>query len=334
MPDLFFTRDLFGRAADSAIASMSTSALALLSGVAYGFYKLILSHRREGWQGVKAHFAKDAVHGLIFGICWWALLFTYHLSVKVPSEIRMQADSAIVPLRSHAPTVPTFWVTKSPATHQHKAEIRLIFKDSPLFTPERKAHISAVIESFYRYLCGVGFTLPADIPPLGARPGRSISSAAIIPGSIYDAHLSLPEDKIDDPALIRALYSQWVFQDVIFGAYLVQGWPFSDDLATIYSCYYLSSFVDRDLCDYNWRNGEWVRALWDIRRAEGKQFTDKALLYTIKAWDPPITKPKDFNDLFAMRFIKGIGIRDNDFKHAELAGKILAQHSLGPSPQP
>jgi len=98
MPDSSFTYEILGRAASSAIASMSTSALALLSGLAYGIYKLILSYRREGWPGVRAHFVKDAMHGLIFGICWWALLYSYHLFYKVPSEIRAQAAAAHAPL--------------------------------------------------------------------------------------------------------------------------------------------------------------------------------------------------------------------------------------------
>ena len=82
---------------DSAIASMSTSALALLSGLAYGIYKLILSYRKERWKGVTEHFAKDVVHGLIFGLFWWAILLAYHLFIKVPHRIEAEADSIVAP---------------------------------------------------------------------------------------------------------------------------------------------------------------------------------------------------------------------------------------------
>jgi hypothetical protein len=39
--------------------------------------------------------------------------------------------------------------------------------------PERKAHISAAIDSLYHYLRGVGFTLPADIPPASSPKARA-----------------------------------------------------------------------------------------------------------------------------------------------------------------
>jgi hypothetical protein len=101
-----FNREMLGRAADSAIASMSTSGLALFSGVAYAIYKLILSYRKDGWAGMRNHFIKDVFHGLIFGACWWIILFSYHLWWRVPSEIRQEADNAVVPPSFRALPIP------------------------------------------------------------------------------------------------------------------------------------------------------------------------------------------------------------------------------------
>lgn len=123
-----FPWEVSQRALDSAIVSMSTSALALLSGVAYGIYKLILSHRREGWQGVKTHFAKDALHGLIFGICWWAILFAYHLFFKVPAEIRAQANNVTVPALQQRLSLPQSWDSETRPKKSHEPPIERIAK--------------------------------------------------------------------------------------------------------------------------------------------------------------------------------------------------------------
>ena len=88
-----FVGELFSRSLDSALASMSTSLLALISGIAYGLYRLVLTHRREGWSGVKKHLTSDGLHALVFGVCWWLLLFSYHLFIKLPSEIRKEAEA-------------------------------------------------------------------------------------------------------------------------------------------------------------------------------------------------------------------------------------------------
>jgi len=105
-----FYWEMFQRAMDSAIASMSTSALALLSGLAYGIYKLILSYRKEGWKGVREHFGKDVAHGLIFGLCWWTLLLAYHLFVKVPRGIAVEADNSVAPSARHPVPPPSAYL--------------------------------------------------------------------------------------------------------------------------------------------------------------------------------------------------------------------------------
>jgi hypothetical protein len=45
--------------------------------------------------------------------------------------------------------------------------VPLMFKDSPLFTPERRERIAKDINGFAEYLKGLGIPIPADIPPIG-----------------------------------------------------------------------------------------------------------------------------------------------------------------------
>jgi hypothetical protein len=123
MPDFWW--QLASRSLDSALASMSTSMLALISGVAYGIYRLVITHKNEGWEGVKKNLASDGLHAIVFGVCWWILLFSYHLFWKIPREIRAEAKSVSAPspprpmvpqIRySHTPLSPPFHVPPPPA---------------------------------------------------------------------------------------------------------------------------------------------------------------------------------------------------------------------------
>jgi len=92
---------------------MSTSLLAIISGIAYGIYRLYLSHRKEGWGGVKKNFFTDGFHAVIFGICWWALIFAYHFFYKVPSHIRLDANSQVAPAFKSVIMPPQGWERKS-----------------------------------------------------------------------------------------------------------------------------------------------------------------------------------------------------------------------------
>jgi len=48
--------------------------------------------------------------------------------------------------------------------------VALIFKESSLFTGERKARLSNEVNAFYRYLAEIGFNLPKEAPPLTRAP--------------------------------------------------------------------------------------------------------------------------------------------------------------------
>jgi hypothetical protein len=110
--DSNFYLELSSRAWQSALASMSTSGLALFSGLAYGLYRIFLAFRKERWRGVKEHLARDVLQAMIFGIFWWGVLFLYHLIVKVPSEIRTQANSVKVPQIYRTSEPSPLWLQK------------------------------------------------------------------------------------------------------------------------------------------------------------------------------------------------------------------------------
>jgi hypothetical protein len=69
---------------------MSSSVLAILFGACYMVFRLLISHRTEGWQGVKNNLLSGTLHGVVFGVAWWIALFAYQFFIKVPREIRTE----------------------------------------------------------------------------------------------------------------------------------------------------------------------------------------------------------------------------------------------------
>ena len=70
-----------------------------------------------------------------------------------------------------------------------------------------------------------------------------------------------------------------------------------------------------------------MEALWDIREKKGKDFTDRAMYYTYKTWDPkPI--PGNFESKFLTRFLAGVWVIDNNGTSIEAVQSILARHGI------
>ena len=207
-------------------------------------------------------------------------------------------------------------------------EISLVFKDSPLLTAERKLRITGEINGFYVYLKSLGFPVEKQVPPLGVSPYNVQMIGGVFPGTIYDKAIYLPNNSLDDPDRIREVYASYVFR-ILFHAI---GYPVSPDVtndittATLFEVYYASSFAARNLDKSEWRGHEWMQALWEIRSQKGKDFTDRAMYYTYKTWDP--TSAGEFDRKFFIRFMAGVWVIDNNGASIESVGPILAKHHL------
>ncbi|MGD0921069.1 MAG: hypothetical protein ABSA70_04805 [Terriglobia bacterium] len=203
----------------------------------------------------------------------------------------------------------------------------LTFKNSPLFTPGRRERISMEMDEFYTYLTAVGFDLPKQIPPLGTHPGNAITMVWTFPlDSIYDAQISIPEGWIDKPDDIRNVYAMWVFRR-LFG--LLQPLEpagrqqFIEPMASLFSCYYRSSFASHNVCDHDWVGRSWNNILWEIRTKKGKDFTDSVVFYTYKAWKPSSKPPESFDDFFGLHFLHAVWVKDNRGQDLQDVEKII-----------
>jgi hypothetical protein len=217
-----------------------------------------------------------------------------------------------------------------PRPPQFPRHLKLIFKNSLLFTAVRKERIADEMEAFDQYLTFVGFDTPKEVPPLGTHSGNAITMSLTTPlDSIYDAQISIPADWIDRPDDIRDVYALWVFRLLFkkaFNSVNPEGQPFSYTTASLFSCYYRSSFVGRNVCDHDWAGRNWNNILWEIRQKKGKSFTDEVLLYTYKAWYPLPKVPDTFDEFFGPHFSRGAWIKDNRGEDMKDIDEMIRAH--------
>jgi hypothetical protein len=215
--------------------------------------------------------------------------------------------------------------------HSTSPDISLVFTDSPLFTFERKRQISKDIGGFYLYLKNLGFPVEKEVPPIGVSPYNVQMMGGTFPGTTYDRKFYLPNDSLDDPDAIRKVYASYVFRMlfVTFGEGSINNPDFANNetTATLFEVYYASSYINRNLDSSDWKGRPWMEGLWDIRQKKGKDFTDRAMFYTYKTWDPKAI-PGDLESKFWTRFLAGVWVIDNNGSSIDAVQSILAQHHL------
>jgi len=267
------------------------------------------------------------ITALLAGGLWegWRIVPKPQPPAKPPTAAEIAAEvKKIFPEGSlGATTTISSSIIRSPAP-----EISLIFKDSPLLTPERKRRINSEVNGFYLYLRGLGFPLEKELPSFGVSNSNALSMSGVFPGTIYERQIYFPKNSLDDPDRIREVYASYVFQILfhIFGDRLSRDFGNDRTTATLFEVYYASSFAGRNLDKSEWRGHKWMQALWEIRSQKGKDFTDRTMYYTYKAWDP--SPVGEFDRKFCIRFLAGVWVIDNNGTSIGVVGSILAKHHL------
>lgn len=209
------------------------------------------------------------------------------------------------------------------------------FKDSPLFTPQRRKKIEIELDDYYRYLENLGFDLPKEIPPLGVSPAHGAILAGGSEGPVYYSSLVIPEDSLDSRTIVPTVYSSYAFNRILV-------WPNArnpnisraeaenDEVAAwIYACYYPASFTGQSACDKSTPGHKWVDAMWDVRQKYGREYADSLMCYTLKMWrDIPSKYMDSFDRFFRYRLVAGETVKDNSAdRYRELNG-IFKQHEI------
>ena len=212
-------------------------------------------------------------------------------------------------------------------------ELKLIFKDSPIFTPARKQQISNEMEAFYRYLVGLGFDAPKEVPPIGISLGKGTVSTFVFPGPVYWQSIGIGEHSVDDPIAIRKVYANYAFRTMLRAySHSLPDKTHRVFAGLVFSDYFVYSFSIKDPPLPQDGMDDWVQALWDIRKKFGQDFTDRALFFTFKAFDDPREKDagEEFNAYFFGMFLTGAEVVDYQFQKLTSIGEILRAHRLIP----
>jgi hypothetical protein len=208
--------------------------------------------------------------------------------------------------------------------------IKMNFKDSPLLSPKRRERITKILDDYYRYLTlNVGFDLTVELPPFGVSPPKSIMLAGgQRDASIYYSHIVVPADGLENPDVLRAAYSTYVFETSLVptdGGPLV---PMNEEASWVFFCYYPSSFSGNTVCAPNAPASKWRSALWEIRAKYGRTYTDELLYYTFKMWSTTPNKQDNFDLFFWNKFAAGETVINNDGDRYNAVAKILRDHGI------
>jgi hypothetical protein len=183
--------------------------------------------------------------------------------------------------------------------------IRPFYQDSTFLTESRRDQISSDINEFYDYLVRVGFKIPPKTPTIGTRPGENPSSVGTYPGVDVQTAIFIPEDRIDDPAIVERQYGNVLFAEPFRVNDLSQLHSQSHYInlfaSMLFSSYYVSSFNDRNTSPSGYK---WGNALWNLRTRYGQQIMDSMMLAAFQTWSPTEDGPidptrSDFDSVFA-----------------------------------
>jgi hypothetical protein len=161
---------------------------------------------------------------------------------------------------------------------------RVQFTSSLLWTEQRKRTVITQIEAFDKYLEVLQISIPAKLPLISILEGKTSVDTYGSPKDIpFAGHIGMATMALD-PLNIRRRYAQYVFRIALdpsppttMSHTLDDHMRISSNLqwtSLIYAEYFAGSSLDRQplVADpYGWEP-----ALWEIRTACGKDFTDRA----------------------------------------------------------
>ncbi len=224
-------------------------------------------------------------------------------------------------------------------------ELKLIFKDSPLFTPERKKRISTEINAFKNYLAGLGFEIPNEAPQFGISetppPPFNISSGrtyrhtfmgppcgkatqhSISGGANFLEDITIIDKDIDNLAMWRRAYAEHVFWRIFRCSNLEN--EFWTGIVSVFVNYLAGSYANQRPQNIEGEKDLIINTLWDIRDNCNQDFTDRALFHTSKV---KFQEGEDFDKCFLDCFSRGLAVVDNGFHNVPKINEILYKYDL------
>lgn len=208
---------------------------------------------------------------------------------------------------------------------------RLLFSDSPLFTPERKEHIEKTIDDFRHYLKGVGFDVSMPVPPIRIQPGKVTLMIRATPDTAYDDSLAIGKETIDDPMILREAYANYYFSRALRPVETAD--HRNVPLVYVYSSYFVDSYPGGQRFPTSSQTdiSRWIKALRDLRKQFGTETTDKALCIGLQRLSQRDWRDANFksdNDYISNVIKLGFETLVNDFSESEKIDTVLRKYRL------
>jgi hypothetical protein len=183
--------------------------------------------------------------------------------------------------------------------------VEIIFKDSPLWTKQRKKEFSEALDDYYLYLRGIGFTtFSRAIPPIGFAHTNISTSGGSIGADVYYSSIWLSDETADQPAAAVQVYSGYLFNNaILYDDTVTFPRDYKENAAAIFACYFDSSFRNKNVCPEGWPNQKWLDATWDMRHQCGQDSTDKLMFYTFAMWKTFPVKSESFDSFFSKKLL-------------------------------
>jgi len=223
-----------------------------------------------------------------------------------------------------------------------------LFKDSPLFTPQRKRVIAKYFLDFRAYLTGLGIDVPKEFPPIGIETDKTMAPHfSYSSGPSYHDTIWMKFNQLDNPRMITQNYSGYVFSTILLKPMIPKfqaqqrGQPPNAEIQkedhygwyaelAIFQYFTWSFWNKRDkeetVCPYH-QSMLPVSYLWAIRERYGKSFTDRLVAYTTKELtdNPAIGPTERFPDWFVRAVTNANFVVDNKAEKMPAIRNILNQ---------
>jgi len=225
--------------------------------------------------------------------------------------------------------------------YHRETDIRLVFKESPLFSWWVRRRITHDVARFRQYLLALDIAVPMDTPPLDVYDTQRMVAAPLL----YRGSLGIARERIHDRMAATGVYADYVFGRLALMTpeqaqeFFTATPPYFRDEK---SRFFLGSRVTMsDICSryFNWSFWErkpadaldsWEFTLWDIHEQLGGEFTDKLVANAMKVILDSPTEARDFGvnwDSYLSHSLKlADSIVESDERRWPAIEAVLKQH--------
>jgi hypothetical protein len=215
---------------------------------------------------------------------------------KLPKPVQAQPKTEEPKQVQATPSKPHL---AEPLSIHHAKNDFLLFKASPLFTPQRKVRIVDDVARFRSYLSSLGLYVPVGLLPIGV--GGNATNTAPTRDTTVSDNLSIESSSIDEPSSITHAYARYIIMKILLGPDIsllpawAQAWTSPEGVARstmedVFRDYLNWSFWGKRLGDHEMQQG-WLDSLWEIRERYGAEFSDSLVAYLIKSFASNASPP-------------------------------------------